>query len=40
MLITPTSKQKAALEIKRVSKKVPVREVRTKEDLERSFNEK
>lgn len=40
MLITPTSKQKAALELKSVSKKVPVREVRTKEDLERFFNEK
>ena len=34
-----TSKQRAKLELREISKKVPVREVKTKEELEEFFNE-
>jgi addiction module RelB/DinJ family antitoxin len=34
-----TPKQMAALELKRVSKKVPVQEIKSKEDLEEFFDE-
>ena len=34
-----TSRQRAELELREVSKKVPVQEVKTKEELEEFFNE-
>lgn len=34
-----TSRQRAELELREVSKKIPVREIKTKEELEEFFNE-